>query len=275
MSALETYSGPSRQLSCPQSRSRLTVHALSSQLVHAMYRCGPQASAKSPPPTSTPNANDGSSERRRSTRSGPAPAFAAAANKPVGSEHTQSKPLDLTGSTLRGASVKPADTDTGLFPAGTAVVHPQRGTGLVVEVHRQDGERKPWRVRYESGAVLRYPLAAMRKMTDNFFDGRRLEDPVISLPSDPSLRLSTNQQQDAVWSSRASSYPRVHPIETPRSSRWRPPSVAVTMDASGENEEQVPYSTLGGRTPRSVSRTPRSPFARGGLLSGLSTEVGW
>ena len=131
-------------------------------------------------------ANDGSAERRRSTRSGPAPAFAAAANKPVGSEHTQSKPLDLTGSTLRGASVKPADTDTGLFPAGTAVVHPQRGTGLVVEVHRQDGERKPWRVRYESGAVLRYPLAAMRKMTDNFFNGLRLEDRVISVTPESS-----------------------------------------------------------------------------------------
>ena len=242
-----------------------------------MCRRGPQASAKSPPPTSTPNANDGSSERRRSTRSGPAPAFAAAANKPVGSEHAQSKPLGMTGSTLRGASVKPAVTDTGLFPAGTAVVHPQRGTGLVVEVYRQDGERKPWRVRYESGAVLRYPLAAMHKMTDERLfasDGQRLDDPVISVPSDPSLRLSINQQQDAVWSSRASSYPRVHPVESPRS-RWKQLSVAVTMDASGENEEQVPDFTLGGRTPRSQPRTPRSRFARGGLLSGLSTEVGW
>ena len=65
----------------------------------------------------------------------------------------------------------PANTEPGgLFPAGTAVKHPERGMGFVVEVVRQ-GEQRPWRVLYGSGKVSRYALAAMHTLTQAFFDG--------------------------------------------------------------------------------------------------------
>ena len=65
----------------------------------------------------------------------------------------------------------PANTEAGgLFPAGTAVKHPERGMGFVVEVIRQ-GEQRPWRVLYGSGKVSRYALAAMHTLTQAFFDG--------------------------------------------------------------------------------------------------------
>ena len=181
--------------------------------------------------------------------------------------HLQSKVIDAFGTTDGSF---PAETETGgLFPAGTAVKHPERGLGFVVEVVRQ-GEQRPWRVLYDSGRVSRYALAAMHTLTQAFVDGmqndgrsdrRREEKMMRSLKLEPEVGIVCSYATDSEhvnvnWDDSKNNRTTPRDPRPPTPPRGRPSTPAPPTPKGLPRTPRGLSSTLAPPTPRTKFRRP-------------------
>ena len=152
-----------------------------------------------------------------------------------------------------------------LFAAGTAVKHPERGLGFVVEVVR--GEHRPWRVLYDSGKVSRYAVAAMHTLTqavvdgmqnDGRSEGRREEKMTRSLKLEPEVGIvqvssfaTHNEDINVNWDDSKNNRTTPRDPRPPTPPRGRPSTPAPPT------RKGLP------RTPRGLSSTPAPPTPKG------------